>query len=606
MATNSINIGSNIIGSVTITGIPSAGNVIIATDANDGYWGPLSSSGGSITLAGAVTGPSNANLISLTGNSSITGALPSVNQAPQTLGGDLSGTTAASVLSAIDGYAVPNPGNHTGVFQSSGSALTFGTVSLSSQVAGTLPLANLAAGTTTQVLLVNGTTNTWTTLSGDVTVGATGTTTVNSISGASPLPITPSSLSWVKGATSPTITQTAPTSDIATQNLIISPQPAYASAVTNLVCGNVIINFAGNVTGYNANANSLTLQTNGTTFMQITPNGGVGGAYLLAGSSLNIQNSGATVIRSTGSSITYEGSAHSFQSSGGTNGFVYTPAAASTIVWSNGVATSITETHTAPASVSSGNGTAGATRSLTVNAGGAVTTATGSVTGGAGGSYTVTAGVGGAASGAATTNAGGAGGSVTVKAGAGGAATSASTNDGGNGGNLVLASGTGGTGSTAAGANGNVQLQVGPTVVEQYLPVSGTTNSQTNRVDTVFGNCETVSTATATQVATYTTASATGGIINMSIVSRATTIGTGIAVGDTGAANYTLTFRNVAGTVALSTAGITLVGTAQTTNATFTAPVLTTTISGAVITVKVVNVALCTVDSQVILNVVVC
>jgi hypothetical protein len=124
-----------------------------------------------------------------------------------------------------------------------------------------------------------------------------------------------------------------------------------------------------------------------------------------------------------------------------------------------------------------------------------------------------------------------------------------------------------------------------------------TINTQSQIVDTQIGTCETVSSATATTIFTYSTTSGVGGVMHLTVTSRATNTGTGVAVGDTGVAEYLLGFSNASGTASLSTSGITLVGTAQTNNATFVAPTLTASASGAVITIKVTNVALCTVDS---------
>ena len=158
------------------------------------------------SMGGAVGGTTAASTITLTGNSFITGILPSANQASQTMLGDVNGTTAAStvvalqgnkvksvalgssqdgyvatwvnadgyvefkpaavtafvtmsgditgpsnasILSSIDGYALPNPGNHIGLLHSSGAALTWSSVSLTADVSGILPIANQAAQTMT-------------------------------------------------------------------------------------------------------------------------------------------------------------------------------------------------------------------------------------------------------------------------------------------------------------------------------------------------------------------------------------------------------------------------------------------------------------------------
>ena len=87
-----------------------------------------------------------------------------------------------------------------------------------------------------------------------------------------------------------------------------------------------------------------------------------------------------------------------------------------------------------------------------------------------------------------------------------------------------------------------------------------------------------------------------GGFLTIRAVSRSTTTGTGIAVGEVSTALYTLAYQNIAGTVSLPAAGPTLV-TSQTTVAALTVPTVTATASGNVITILVSNVSLCTVDS---------
>jgi hypothetical protein len=129
-----------------------------------------------------------------------------------------------------------------------------------------------------------------------------------------------------------------------------------------------------------------------------------------------------------------------------------------------------------------------------------------------------------------------------------------------------------------------------------------TINSQKQIVDVQVGTCETVSSATPTTILNYTTTTTTGGFIYLTVVSRATTIGSGIVVGDTSTAVYVLAYKNIAGTVTLGNSGtLTLVsGTNITTATALAAPVLTASVATNVITVQVANVALCTIDSQVV------
>lgn len=78
------------------------------------------------------------------------------------------------------------------------------------------------------------------TLAGDVT-GPANANTVASISGASPIPITPANLQWTASTVSPLLSQNTPVSDVATTNLTIQSQAPYASASTHTSPGNLIL-----------------------------------------------------------------------------------------------------------------------------------------------------------------------------------------------------------------------------------------------------------------------------------------------------------------------------------------------------------------------------
>ena len=338
MTANYINIGSNVLGNVTVsTTAPTAGQALIAIDANNAAWS--STSGDVVNLAGAVGGTSAASTITLTGNSFITGVLPSANQAAQTMGGDITGTTAASVVSAI--------------------------------------------------------------------------------SGSSPLPITPASLRWLAATASPTITQAAATSDVVPQSLTISPQAPYASAATNKTCGNLIFNFANSVTGYNALNNRVLFQTNGTSFLGISPANTTGDCYLLAG------GGGTNSLTILGSNhISIQAATINLQNNGGAAGLAYTGNAVTTLTFGADITTSISTRQTAATSnTTTATGLAGVPMSFKAQSGQADGyTLAGTATGGVGGQLNLSAGTGGAASGA-TTNVGGAGGTLLLAAGVGGVGT---------------------------------------------------------------------------------------------------------------------------------------------------------------------------------------
>ena len=131
---------------------------------------------------------------------------------------------------------------------------------------------------------------------------------------------------------------------------------------------------------------------------------------------------------------------------------------------------------------------------------------------------------------------------------------------------------------------------------------AGTLNTQLPFVDTFSAAVRTVSSATPAAFTAYPTPSNTIGWINVRLKSKAATTGTGIAVGDGAFAEYRLGYKNVAGTVTLSTAGLTLLGAVQTTAAALTST-LTAAASGANVVFSVVNVALATIDSLIDLTV---
>jgi hypothetical protein len=154
----------------------------------------------------------------------------------------------------------------------------------------------------------------------DLTAGV-----VTSITGASPIPITPASLQWLAGTSGPTITQATQTSDTPAFNLTLAPQAPFASASTNVVGGTLIVTLANQVSGtsraalyINQGGTSLfhvQEQFNGTLpaiyFGNLTPSatnytliGDGTNDYLNGATSANLQVAGTNVVAVTGTTIT--------------------------------------------------------------------------------------------------------------------------------------------------------------------------------------------------------------------------------------------------------------------------------------------------------------
>ena len=288
--------------------------------------------------------------------------------------------------------------------------------------AGTsLAVSNLTGGTDGYILITNGTTPTWTKFTGDVTNSDTGVTTVNSISGSTPILITPATVEFTKGTVTPTITQAAPTTDVATTTLTISGQPAYSSAVTNTAGGNLILQ-PGTSAGANT-TNSINLQANGNSVCSFGYSANsITGPAMYCPNGFFISGTGTMAMRSTSGPMNLSAFTNfNFGRSNGNSDLVYTPANAATLTFGNVATTSITINQTALASGS----TASATGTAGVN--------------------------------------------LTVQAQAGQTETG-TTSIGGAGGNLILSSGAGGTGTSTNGIAGNVDIQAGGTNIAIATP----------------------------------------------------------------------------------------------------------------------------------------
>ena len=284
---------------------------------------------GALTIGNAayVSGASalTYSALNLAGGSGwVTGTLPAGNQAAQTMGGDVTGTTAASVVAKINGTTVSaSPSANTVLVATSTTASAWQTI-VNAQIgaAAAIAVTKLAAGTSAQLLLNNATpAPTWTTISGDSTISNTGVITNTKINGTTVsaggalttgnaayvsgisattysalnlaggsgwvsgvLPTgnqasqtmagdvtgttaastviqatgsggtftllgNAATVQWVAGASSPLLTQATAASDVATQDITITSQAPFASAVTNKTPGNILLSIPANVSG---------------------------------------------------------------------------------------------------------------------------------------------------------------------------------------------------------------------------------------------------------------------------------------------------------------------------------------------------------------------
>lgn len=197
------------------------------------------------TMGGAVGGTTAASTISLTANGSITGVLPAANQAAQSLAGAVGGNTGASTISLTGNASITGllpvaklaPCTAAQFLVTNAGATAQACVSLSGKVTST------AAGVTS-VSLASGDLP-LIALSGDVACSGTGgslsSCNVSAISGSTPIAITPNELRWIAGATAPLLDQATAASDVPTAALTIQSQAPFASASTNVQGGDVNI-----------------------------------------------------------------------------------------------------------------------------------------------------------------------------------------------------------------------------------------------------------------------------------------------------------------------------------------------------------------------------
>jgi hypothetical protein len=169
-------------------------------------------------------------------------------------------------------------------------------------------LANLANGAADQLAGMNhgATAPVFFTVGGDIEL-ASGVVRLKAIAGPSAggvLPISQGPLQWVAGVV-PSFTQAAPTTDVATSDTLIAAQSPYASAVTNVVGGNLNLGVAPPVSG---SAEALVQIKRGTRVIaaygkdlsgngsNIWLSGNATAAFTPTTSNYTISNNGANII----------------------------------------------------------------------------------------------------------------------------------------------------------------------------------------------------------------------------------------------------------------------------------------------------------------------
>jgi lysophospholipase L1-like esterase len=174
--------GSCTLGSIdgkSLPSPPSTGTTVLTDTTGSLTWS--SGSGTSVTGTGiwySASGTLNSAAVGCTGDVTCSAALSSGN--------------LPYVVTDIHGASVPVAGSLTtgNVLQVSAASVdTYGPVNLAGGanfVTGNLPTGNVSPGTSAQVMMSNGTpATTWTTVTGDTTISATGVTATGKINGAS-------------------------------------------------------------------------------------------------------------------------------------------------------------------------------------------------------------------------------------------------------------------------------------------------------------------------------------------------------------------------------------------------------------------------------------
>ena len=382
--------------------------------------------------------------------------------------GDLTGTVTTATVAQIQGQPVSNSSVTKGQVFVGTSAGNYGPVSVSGDTSwstgtpGAVTVTGLqgqplSASAVTEGQFLLGTTNGHygpVSLSTDI-AGSTstpGSLTVTQITGAAGTVSMLANQTWTAGSSAPTLSQTAAASDVATVSFNVTPQPPYASAVTNVTGGSYNVNLAapiGAITTSTPEA-AFVVKRAGSAVMQVQTVPGTAATtavYLTKGVSPSATN---WSLLNDGTNFLFNapGGAVYFQVS---NGTIFTGTTSglnmyhSQLYWQSSVnGPTIMQT----AQALSATPVAGYTMSMVGQTGQG---ATGSnISGGAGAQVTIAGGIGGVSTGSANNAAGGA---VTINGGV---------------------AGTGGTGAT--GSAGSVIFQVGGNTVTG-LSASGPTTT---------------------------------------------------------------------------------------------------------------------------------
>jgi hypothetical protein len=652
--------------SVTGTGLwYSAGgalNAAAVTLAGDVTQGALSGSNVPLTVTGlqAKALPSlTAGVLQYSGSAWSLAAVAAASIAPGTSGqilqsnatpatvwvtvtGDTTiGATGVTTTAKINGTSVPAGGALTTGNQlivSGASSATWQSLNLAGGanfVTGNLPIGNIAPGTSAQVLMSNGTpATTWTTLSGDTTVGATGITTTGKINGAS-VPaagaLTTGNVLQVTGvsALSYAAVNLAGGANFVTGTLPVGNLPSLSGDVTGAINANTVGKIQGNtVTSGALTKGQFFVATTTSNWAATTLSGDISESATTAGLLTVTQWQAGVGVFDTAGTVTWASTASpqlrqtSTASAAGATLSIFPQQSSNTNATGGSVNIQLqtpTGTGTEAAFQVSRGGTQIFNVSDLAGSSGGYTAAYFSTNtgnnyaflGDAANTFTAISGpanlylaVTGNTKVSITANGvqffdgtsqvlGGGAGVIGISA-----ATTVPSSNPASGGSILYAAGTTfGNGFNSLSCRGSA----GAVTNMASQGSAQTINTQTQGYDLAWGTCRSVSSATAQTALSYATTTGVSGIAWIYVTAHAVTAGSGVAAGDSAGSTYLVGWRNIAGTVTLWMSGVVAVlGSATTTTATaLTPPALSATVSTNAIAFKVANVALCTIDSEI-------